>query len=370
MQITAFDKVMNFALYSLLNTFWLFLTFHISIISMKLKQAGFFVIGIVLILLVINNFGLAETVSAIEHANLGWLLVAVLLQFCFIGFFILRLKVLVNDKGYISLPHMFRISMSGMFVSMVTPLAKLGGEPLKMYMLQGNVGNHNASASVAIESLVELFSSLLVIFAVAALLFGSIPPAFTTTLLIFLVVVGFAMGLLLKIFLTPHWLRKLVSWLATRMAHMLEAEPKEYADMFSEAFYEMIRSKKRVWGAFILSIGMKILEMARLWAVFLALGVLLPFQYVVIIWAIILVLMFIPWLPGSLGLVEFGGISVIISFGVTSPIAASSLVLDRLMSFWLPLVIGLFAFSAAKKRGELPKISLRKKEKHTKNSNE
>lgn len=330
---------------------------------MKLKQIGFFAIGIILILLVINNFGLAATINAIQNANMGWLLVAVLLQLAFIGLFILRLKVLVNDKGYVSTGQMFRVSMSGMFVSMVTPLAKLGGEPLKMHMLQGNVGSHNASAAVAIESLVELFSSLFTIFVIAVLLFGSIPPAFTTTLLIFLVVVGFAMGLLLKIFLTPHWLKKLVHWLANRMAHMLEAEVKDYAEMFSDAFYSMLRSKKRVWGAFLLSMGMKLLEVLRLWAVFLALGVLLPFNYVVVIWAIILVLMFVPWLPGSLGLVEFAGISVIISFGVASPVAASSLVLDRLFSFWLPLVIGIYAFSAAKKHGELPNITLSRKSK-------
>lgn len=336
--------------------------------NMKFKHIGFFVIGVALILLVLNNFGIAQTITAIENANISWLLVAVLLQLCFIGLFILRLKLLVGNRGYVSFSQMFRVSMSGMFVSMITPLAKLGGEPLKMHMLQGNVGSHNASAAVAIESLVELFSTLFLIFVVSILFFGSIPPAFITTFMIFLIVVAFAMGLLLKIFLTPRWLKKIVNWLEVRMAHLVEAEKKDYANMFSDAFYDMISNKGRVYGAFLISVAMKIIEMLRLLVIFLALGVLIPFQYVVIIWAVILILMFIPWLPGSLGLVEFGGISVIIAFGVASSLAASSLVLDRLMSFWLPLAIGFVAFSAAKKRGELPEIRLKRRNIETQNS--
>ena len=327
---------------------------------MNLKRMALFGVGIALIFAVINSFGLEQTAAALVRTNLGLLGLAAVLELAIIFLFILRLKVLVSGRGYVSFSQMFRISMSGMFISMITPLAKLGGEPLKMYMMRGNVGSHNASAAVAIESLMELLSSLLMIFLVAALLFSQIPPAFVTSLVIFLVVIGFVMGLLLKIFFTPHWLHKIVNWLSVKMARLVEAEKKDYAKVFSTAFYDMIRNKRRVYLTFLLSIGMKLLEMLRLWIVFLALGIFLPFSFAVIIWAIILILMFIPWLPGSLGLVEFGGISAIIAFGVSPAGAASTVVLERLVSFWLPLAIGLVAFTAAKRRGELPDILKRK----------
>ena len=328
---------------------------------MTLKRIGIFAVGIALIFLVLNNFGIYQTAVALAHANVGWIFAAVLLQAGIIFFFILRLKILVGGKGYVSFGQMFRVSMSGMFISMITPLAKLGGEPLKMYMLRGNVGSHNASAAVAIESLMELLSSLFMVFVVAVIFFHDIPPAFITSLVVFLIVVGFAMGLLMKIFLTPHWLKRMVNWLATRMAKLVEAEKKDYAHMFSTAFYSLLQNKRRVFAAFLLSIGMKIFEMLRLWVIFFALGVFLPFNFAVIIWAIILILMFIPWLPGSLGLVEFGGISAIIALGVAPSLGASSFILERLVSFWLPLAIGLVAFTIAKRRGELPHLLHKKK---------
>ncbi len=71
---------------------------------------------------------------------------------------------------------------------------------------------------------------------------------------------------------------------------------------------------------------------------------------------VILIILFIPWLPGSLGLVEFSGIAAFIAFGITSSVGASAMILDRLLSFWMPLFIGLVAISMAKQKGELPDL--------------
>ncbi|MEK6887428.1 MAG: flippase-like domain-containing protein [Candidatus Aenigmatarchaeota archaeon] len=330
---------------------------------MTLKRIALFAIGIALIIAVLSVFGLQETITALSRTNLELFAAAIGLQLVVVLLLILRIKVLVRGKGYVSFRQAVRVTLSGMFVSMMTPLAKLGGEPLKMYMLQGNVGGHNASAAVAIESIMELASTLFVVLVVALLLFSQIPAAFVMTFVIFLIVAGLGIGLLLKIIFTPKWLHHIVNWISVKMAKMMEVEKKNYAHMFSSAFYSMWASKRTLFGAFSLSVLMKLVEMLRLWVIFLALGIFLPFNTVVLVWTIILVVLFIPWLPGSLGLAEFGGISALLAFGVVPSMAASSMVLDRLVSFWLPLFIGLVGFTAAKKRGELP--SLRRKHKDT-----
>lgn len=329
------------------------------------KRIAFFIIGLVLIFIIVSAFGLQQTAAALAGTNIELLFLAVIIQIAIIFLLVLRIKILVSGKGYVSFSQAVRVTLSGMFVSMITPLAKLGGEPLKMYMLRGNVGSHNASAAVAIESIMELASSLFVIFVVSVLFFGQIPASFVMAFLGFLIILGIGTGLLVKIFFTPKWLNHIVNWISAKMARMLEVEKKDYAGMFASAFYSMWRNKTALFGAFTISVAMKVLEMLRLLVIFLALGIFLPFNTVVIVWSIILVVMFIPWLPGSLGLAEFGGISALLAFGLTPALAASSMVLDRLVSFWLTLLIGLAGFTMAKRRGELPNI-LKRKEKPVK----
>ena len=70
-----------------------------------------------------------------------------------------------------------------------------------------------------------------------------------------------------------------------------------------------------------------------------------------IIWAVLLILSMIPWLPGGLGLVEFGGIYVFIMFGIQKGVAASGMFIDRFISFWFIVLLGavLFVINRVKK---------------------
>jgi len=49
------------------------------------------------------------------------------------------------------------------------------------------------------------------------------------------------------------------------------------------------------------------------------------------------------------------------ALGVTQTAAASGIVLDRFLSLWLPLIVGVWALNEAKKRDELPNIFKKKK---------
>lgn len=329
---------------------------------MALKRILLFATGVLLIFAVLNYFGLAETINTLAQTRLDLLILAVAVQAAIVTMIIARIKILAYGKGYLSWMQAGRVTLTGMFVSMITPFAKLGGEPLKMYMLRGNIGSNNASAAVAIESIMELVSSLIVVFLVAVVFFNEIPSAYVTTFILFLIVISLSLMILLKIFFTPRWLHRIINWIASKMAKMLEVDKKDYAEMFSTAFYAMWKDRRLVAGALSVSVASKLLEIARLWVLFLAIGIALPLRDVAIIWCIVLVLMFIPWLPGSLGLAEFGAISAVVAFGVASGPAASGILLDRFVSFWLLLAVGMASLYAARRRGELPDLKgLRKK---------
>ena len=92
---------------------------------------------------------------------------------------------------------------------------------------------------------------------------------------------------------------------------------------------------------FAITFVSKIVEFLRTWVIFLALGVVLPFEIVIFVWSIIMILSLVPWLPGNLGLIEAGGASAYILFGVASAVAVSGILIERLMSLWLMMGIGL-----------------------------
>ena len=323
---------------------------------MALKRIIVFVAGILLTLAVLNHFGLQETITVLAGTRLHLIVLAIALQLVVLALLVLRIKILAYGKGYLSFLQATRITFSGMFVSMITPIAKFGGEPLKMYMLRRNIGSSNASAAITIESIMEMLSSIAVVAAVMLLFFNDIPPGFILTFLLFLLVTCLITGIVLKILLTPRWLRKIITWFGTRIARLLEAKARDYGDMFTTTFYDMLKNRKVILGTFFVSVIMKVIEVMRLWIIFLALNTFLPFKTVFIVWTIILILLFIPWLPGSLGFIEFSGIAAFIAFGLVSSVAASAMILDRLLTFWMPLFIGLATIYIAKQRGELPDL--------------
>ena len=49
----------------------------------------------------------------------------------------------------------------------------------------------------------------------------------------------------------------------------------------------------------------------------------------------------VPWLPGGLGIVEAGGAGAFIFFGVQKSISISGVLIERLITFWFVIIIGI-----------------------------
>ena len=120
-------------------------------------------IGILLFAAVLGYYGVGSLLDIYQNINLIYLLPY--LVFTFVVFFInaWRLDVVLgayNEKaGFWSL---LRQNIAGWAVSAVTPSAKIGGEPLKVYMLkkENNIGWRNGSSAVLMDKFIELFGSL------------------------------------------------------------------------------------------------------------------------------------------------------------------------------------------------------------------
>jgi uncharacterized membrane protein YbhN (UPF0104 family) len=113
----------------------------------------------------------------------------------------------------------------------------------------------------------------------------------------------------------------------------------------------MARHPKRVLLAVLFSIGITISYAAVLWATTRSVGVHLSIIDIFIAFVAGNTALTISPTPGGIGAVEAAITAVIVSSGVPSPLALASVVLFRLVSYWLPIAPGFVAYKIATKRG-------------------
>lgn len=296
--------------------------------------------GIVLIFAVLGLLGLPGIVSTLLTADLRLAALAVAVELAFLLLLALRLKIISRRYRHLTFREAFEINTAGIFVGFLSPLARIGGEPVKIYLLKGRMGGTRASAAVAIDTLVEVFSLYIVVAAAASVVSGKIPPAFLSSFSVFLFLSVYAGIIFLKICTSERWLGDLLRWLS-RFHRFSMLGRKNYAGMFYSSFRALASDRKMLLSSFSVSILTKLLEFLRIWIILLALRQETAFDSILFFWAFLLILSAIPFLPGGLGLVEGGGTLALVWIGIGTSSAASAMLIDRFVSYWLVLLIGL-----------------------------
>lgn len=320
-----------------------------------LKKAVLLLIGILITVFIAGHFGFSDILQATLMANPLYIALAVAMQVATLCLIAARLVAISSKEGGLSFKKAMRVSIAGMAANLLTPVAKIGGEPLKIYMLKKDFGTSKSSAIVSIDTITEIVSSLITAAIIFLIFIKFLPAPLFVYFAVFFVVVILSLAFVFKLFTDFSWLNRTVGWITNRISKYKKVKDMDYAMAFHAAFGEMIQSRGTMSSALLLSFAIKILEFARMWLVFLALGTVLPFDVVMIIWAVLLILSMIPWLPGGLGLVEFGGISVFIMFGLQKGVAASGMLIDRIISFWFIILLGAAVFIMYKDKNKAVK---------------
>jgi uncharacterized protein (TIRG00374 family) len=317
-----------------------------------MKSALLLAAGIAIIIFIAGYFGFSEIVEAAQNANISYIILALVLQGATLALLALRFMVISGPQGRIGFLSAFRVVMFGMVMDFLTPVAKVGGEPMKVYMLKKRFGTSKSSAIVSIDTVIEIIASFITALLIFLVFIKFLPASLYAYFIIFFAVVVISLAFVFKILTDFSWLKRIVDWLIKKISKYRRVGDVDYAKIFHSTFSQLIKDKKTMGWAFAITFLTKILEFARMWLVFLALGTVLPLDIVLILWAVLLILSMVPWLPGGLGLVEFGGISAFILFGIPKGIAASGMLIDRFISFWLILITGAIMFYVSKRNKE------------------
>ncbi len=295
------------------------------------------------IVAVILYFFWNELVFALSKTNFLYLFLAFLVYVFVLMLWCVRWRIFIKKR--ISVAELMPILLAGISVNCLTPLAKAGGEPVRAYILKVKTGLSfsESMASTLSELVTEFLSQLLLVLLSfpLILLFFSLPPWAVAGYCAFvLIYVAIALGIIAL--QDEMKINRLFTWLSfkSKRFSVSRARIAKKFFAFQSSFKNSLKDKKKLAQGVCISIVSKILEALKLVIIFWALGERISILTALIIIAFALIIASIPATPGSLGIMEGGLVSFLIILGIPRGAAAAAVLIDRVITFWLPLLFG------------------------------
>ncbi len=315
---------------------------------MKKKTIIGFVLATVIMVLVFFHFlDFGEIISAIRTANPYFYLMGIVCIVVHIVSMAFRWKTVINTQGYdLRTRNILGNLVSGLAVNQLTPFGKVGGETLKAYLLKKRNGvnySDGLASALADGSILLIGTTIFIFFSLILVPFVMDPPSWLLVALGgFLIVVGLFLVTITGVYRDSDYMLRFIKFLTNKIG-MLRKRKEEilekYID-FRKSFRRSLENKKSLLKA-LSAVGLgKFLDIASYFFIFLALGTQVPLIHIFVVVGIVYIILFVPITPGSLGLYEGVFVSVFVLLGVNPSIAASAVLLQRLISYWAVIAIG------------------------------
>jgi uncharacterized protein (TIRG00374 family) len=247
----------------------------------------------------------------------------------------------------------YLILCATIFLNNITPFARVGGDPFgRVYMLNklentsysagmaSSIGEHLLAPVVMVSF---LMAGLFLRFGQGSLLLGSIIIAAWVLLSLGII---FGPRFFLKKKVAVRGISKFVSRVLGWFGKHKNTEEimEELENFYSHTYATIDKGKTVLWiGLWSLLTGL--LDIFRLYTIFLALGYYPDFSMLLIAYTLQPVVGLIPFLPGGLVLIEGSLISLFTLFGVPLNLAMAATAIERGISFVLSTVVGAGVFS-------------------------
>lgn len=304
-----------------------------------------------------------------------------------------------TDSGVppgLTLGRLCLIYLAGSFLDATTPGARVGGEPLKSYYLGRMLGRPKSEclATVVVEKLTNL--AVLGVIAMVSLVFVLALVELrsklwlTLAVLLALIVTGYLLAIivwlghrrrrqpvrkqetedveagadgehiqrarrpLLTRLLASLWgwgpiQRRLVNRFPT--SQILEAHVHERIDNFTASIRQVGHRHDLIVANLILAAVMWLVVFGRTYALFVGFGSDIYYSEVAVIVTISIMLSYLAFTPGGLGVSEVVLLTLYVAFGVERSIAAAVAVLDRLIYYGFGIGLGYWALRRLEKAG-------------------
>lgn len=308
--------------------------------------------GIFIILGILGFVGIAALFPTLIKLNYHYVLQAICATLAIMIFDSIRLKLVLNAQKYpMGLWNATKIHAATNTLNLLTPVIKIGGIPLRVnYVSRTNVPSIISCASVVGEIVTEsisFFTTLTIILFYLAMT-HSLPQQYLELSVALLIVSIIVLLMFLQIIFSRRNLEKFIrKWIL----RFTTVNATLAAKQFTCSINAYISNKPLLYSTFFISFFCRILEFARIYAIFLALGFQVSLGLVLIVWVLEAFFSGLPWIPGGIGLVEIGSISALTLLNIPIAIATSLIIINRMISHWTPLAIGSVIMSRLSRGG-------------------
>ncbi|USS41213.1 flippase-like domain-containing protein [Thermococcus aggregans] len=321
---------------------------------MKKRDSLLIFVGIVVIALLIWWAGIKETLNLLKEVKLEYLLLALLMQILATLAWAFRWRIFLKRAGVkVQVKDIVMATIVGIFANNLTPGARAGGEPARMYLItkKSSSGYGQVFATIMADRILDVIPVLLftlVAFKYAlSLKVKLLLSVLSISTVVLLLIVTTSLLVSLNEALAFKVLNKIAS-LVRRifpekfggMEETLEDKLKKSIIDFRNTFLELSKDPIVLGKTLFYSLALWTLMLFRTYFVFESIGYHLEIQKILMVQMAGIALGMISILPGGVGITEAVNSALYLSLRIDKSLAVTATILDRFISFWLPTIIG------------------------------
>ena len=323
---------------------------------MDWKKIAFFAFGLLILGGLIHWAGAQGVAEILKTTDPLYFTIAVLLYPAALAAGALRWKALLKALG-IEAPFskVMKSSLIGIFFNNVSPGAKGLGEFIKVYDLSKEIDEPYGpiTASVMMDRIMDLFP-IVFMMVVATLYTYSLGETALTVFIVILDIIMLAFSALVISLLINEkkalnalwWIFRLYQRLSPEGAEKRRKSFEKIAEVtiprFQRDFSTIAKSRMYPLIAIGYSFLYWLLTIARYYFVFLAIHYPISPQDITVVLVVGMVVGMFAIIPGGAGIIETVNSAVFIALGINPDQAVAGTILERLISYWAPTLIGAF----------------------------
>lgn len=314
-------------------------------------------IGIIVTFLIGFAVGLDDIINVLQNAKPEYFILSLMFHLLVLTCITTRWKVIIDSTGLkIKFKKLFLITLAGTALSNITPSSRMGGEPVRAYLLnkEAKTTTKTSLATIITDRIFDGIAFIIMSLFIILLILKELNlPIWIISLLIISFIISI-ITIILMIFISTNkkttqklskWFLRNFKWLIKRFKSLEDFDKKflKESDLYSDLARKTMK-KQKIWlSGIIMTLLVWLFDALRTYFIFMALGIEVPLTLILTVIVIAALIGAIPLFPGGLGLMESAMIIIYSSSGITLAIAGMSTVLDRLISFWITTFTGLTA---------------------------
>ena len=310
-----------------------------------------FVIGVFIIALVLYKVGFTKTITILFEANLLILFSAFMIFILVLIIMSFRWKNFLNAVANQPINILFSLKMIfiGLFFAEFTPGRV--GDASRAYIakIRGHIPFSKGLPMFIVERLFDI--GIIAMLALTSFLFMSkselltdesiysiLVPAFLTVMVIF--------SVFFVVILKPHIFHALLDFFVKNIFKRINAfkrmdiDASNISQNFSGSLNELGKNRRIILINVLLSIGMWLLHVFRIYLVAMSLGADVGLKYFLFIVPVMYMLAIIPLTVGGLGIMEMGAATLYALVGVPIEISIAIPLVDRMLTAPFYVVVG------------------------------